>query len=250
MLLIIPVMEIKNGVCLNHISSSGEMQNFYHEISDNPTRLCQLWRRENAKSLHLIDRDSFTGKAENRNLIHNLAQSVEIPISLCSNVQNYEQAKNYLESGIYRVFLRHQPFTETGLVRDLISDFTASRLCFEFRSNDGFEFIPGHGNISLNDFAKKVSKMGGNRIAVSFTSEPESINENLMEEIEEVLKKHKVRATLIAQANSARDLWLLNSRRPMLIDSLVLGKSLYDNTFPCQKIWRKIESSLEPKFNT
>jgi phosphoribosylformimino-5-aminoimidazole carboxamide ribotide isomerase len=41
-------------------------------------------------------------------------------------------------------------------------------------------------------------------------------------------------------------LWALQELKSIGIDSVVIGRALYENKFPCQGMWRSIEAKLEP----
>jgi len=52
MLLVIPAIEIKGGRCVQMVQG---IEGFTY--SDDPVEMAKLWRRENAKSLHVTDVD-------------------------------------------------------------------------------------------------------------------------------------------------------------------------------------------------
>lgn len=48
---------------------------------------------------------------------------------------------------------------------------------------------------------------------------------------------------------SPEQLWELQRSAPANVDSVVIGRALYENRFPCQGIWREIEAKLEPQIH-
>ena len=103
MLLIIPSITIKNGICIGKISypvSSVNVPNF-----EKPEDRARLLRKENAKALHLIFEDSWDSKTNE--LVQRIKQSVDIPISISlqSLPEDITIVKQIVGSGIYRLFL-------------------------------------------------------------------------------------------------------------------------------------------------
>jgi hypothetical protein len=48
---------------------------------------------------------------------------------------------------------------------------------------------------------------------------------------------------------SPAHLWELEQRVPRNVDSVVIGRAMYENRFPCQNIWRIAEAELEPEIH-
>jgi muramidase (phage lysozyme) len=61
------------------------------------------------------------------------------------------------------------------------------------------------------------------------------------------LKTNNYKFTLKNFVKSSQDLFSINQLEKYNIDSVIIGTELNNNIFPCQKIWRKIESKLEEK---
>ena len=43
-----------------------------------------------------------------------------------------------------------------------------------------------------------------------------------------------------------KQLWDLQQLTSIGLDSVIVGRALYENRFPCQRMWRTIEAKLEP----
>ena len=103
MLLIIPSITIKGGLCIGKIGYPGIAQNA--PDYDKPEDRVRLLRKENAKALHLIFEDIWNDQTHE--LICRIKASVDIPISISlpSLPEEIEVVKQIIASGIYRLFL-------------------------------------------------------------------------------------------------------------------------------------------------
>jgi phosphoribosylformimino-5-aminoimidazole carboxamide ribotide isomerase len=74
-----------------------------------------------------------------------------------------------------------------------------------------------------------------------------------VERLIEIAQNTKLKITSAGGISSYNDLKKVMDLEKMGIDSVMISRALYENQFPCQKIWREIESkdtSLElPKIN-
>jgi phosphoribosylformimino-5-aminoimidazole carboxamide ribonucleotide (ProFAR) isomerase len=59
MILVIPAIDLRNGKSVHMIQGEEGTESLYRGMSQNPLELSKLWRRENAKTIHINDLDSF-----------------------------------------------------------------------------------------------------------------------------------------------------------------------------------------------
>src|SRR5438876_9255794 len=101
MLLIIPAIEIKGGKCVLMVQGS---EGFVY--GNDPTEMARLWRKENAKSLHVTDVDgAIEGHLVNADVIERMVASVDIPIALGGGLRSFDEVKKAFDMGVYRVVI-------------------------------------------------------------------------------------------------------------------------------------------------
>jgi phosphoribosylformimino-5-aminoimidazole carboxamide ribotide isomerase len=64
--------------------------------------------------------------------------------------------------------------------------------------------------------------------------------------LKEIADYSSMRITVGGGIGGPEQLWALQELRSIGIDSVVIGRALYENKFPCQGMWRSIEAKLEP----
>lgn len=249
MLLVIPSIEMIDGESSLCVSSEDKDKELYDALQANPLAMCKLFRRENSKALYIVDRDSLSGLNNyvNSNAILYLIDGVDIPIQVYSEFTNVEECRMFLNAGVYRVILGSLPFTDPVGVTKLIKEFTPSRVAFNFRVDTGFVYFQSvQKEMRDSSYATYIKSLGADRIIYSIEN-PVKNDYDILQDISEFSKSTGLKITLQDMCSTSKQLLKLNEERFFGVDSLILGKALYDNNFPCQKIWRAIESELEPE---
>lgn len=243
MVLIIPALQIVNGKCSLLIKGEHETGAYYHLLSDNPVELCRLFRIENAKTLHISDKDlnsSYNNSAPDT--IVRLSNSVDIPFQVEANFKSVKECRHLLDNGIYRVAIGELILHDSDGVKSLIVDYTSSRIAALVESTAGkinYSTI-GQQN-SVIDFIDYLKTLGFGRILLK-EEKWQDINGVDFNELKKIGRNGEMRITLHDGINNAHQLWELNKLFKYGVDSLVIGEPLYENNFPCQTIWRMAES--------
>ena len=248
MILVIPSIGLKDGSCLQCIIGEEGMESFYSRLSRTPLELCRLWRRENSKSIHIIDYDScdLDDNITNTNAILYIAHSIDIPIQVYSHFHSVKDCRFLLEHGIYRIILNDIAVKDPQGISDLIKSYSTSRIIFQVTSKDGYlKLCKRKEKIETIDFLNFVKDIGGDRIIYenpdwdTFRTGPD------IDELIKITEGSKLKITIGNGVENLNHLLSVASLRQLNIDSVIIGRALYHNNFSCQKIWRLIEAELE-----
>ncbi|MBI5325191.1 MAG: hypothetical protein HZB41_07975 [Ignavibacteriae bacterium] len=169
MLLVIPAMALHHGKCTFFVKGETGTEETYFQYSDQPDKLCKLWRRENAKTIHITDLDVLFGGKNESNLeqILSLSKAVDIPIQLLTEFKSVDECINVLNSGIYRVILFDLAYRNPDAVKELMWQFTPSRIAFLVNCLDGkIRFWNSEFVISDIDYVNYLKDLGATRIIV------------------------------------------------------------------------------------
>ena len=72
-MLIIPAIDIKNGKCVRVVEGLADKTMYY---SESPINMARLFRKENAKVIHITDLDgAYTGNMNNSQIIKDYRNS-------------------------------------------------------------------------------------------------------------------------------------------------------------------------------
>jgi phosphoribosylformimino-5-aminoimidazole carboxamide ribotide isomerase len=248
LILIFPEIQLRDGKPVHCINGSQYSNDLYEFFRENPDKLCQLWRRENAKTLHILDYNSVYEQRQdiNLDLIKFLASTVDIPFEVFAYFNTAEECKYLLENGVYRVIIDELAITDPESVADLIGEYTASRIAFNIYLKNGKICLGNKPyDLSVLEYVNIVKDLGANRIIFGDDEWERPDKAMEPEVLEELGKNANIRITVANGVKESKHLWQLNDLNKFGIDSVIMGEPLYQNHFPCQEIWRSIEAELE-----
>jgi len=245
MLLIFPSIEIRRGDCVQLVHGEPGSENLY---SINPVKMAVLWRGENAKTLHISDVDGVkTGRVHNWDIIEEIVKAVDIPIQVGGGLRNYDDIKALFEKGIYRIVIGTIAVHDQELVERLIRDFGARRFAISVEAFGGKIRTDGGAqvhDISPLSFALQMKKLGVSRIVYSEIGPDGKTKVSNTGSLKELAVSSGVRITAQGGINNYQNLIQLQELEKFGVDSVIVGKALYENRFPCQQLWRLNEKGL------
>lgn len=244
MLLIFPSIEIKRGKCVHVVHGEPGAE---HIHSIDPVDMAILWRGENAKTLHVIDLDGVEdGTIRNKDIIRRMVEAVDIPIQLGGGLRTFEDIKSAFEVGVYRIFIRTAAVENPSLVEQVIREYGSRKIAIGIESQQGKLRVRGGKltDISPVDFALDMRKLGVSRLLVSIISEDGKSKILDTEALRDIATRTGLRVTAQGGIRNYQDLIKLQELEKHGVDSVVIGKPLYENQFPCQRLWRLNEQDL------
>lgn len=249
-MLVIPVIDIKQGKSVRFVEGLEDKTMFY---SQSPLNLARLFRKENAKCIHITDLDgAISGEMINYHVIKEIVDSIGIPVQLGGGIRSYEIAKQLLdELGIYRLVLGTAVVENLPLLEKLLAEYGASKLVVSIDVRDGF-FVKTGWKVKTNipgvNIAIELKQMGIQRIIYQDVSKVGSLGGPNIGGLKEIAVESGLKVTAAGGIGSFKDLNAVQELEQFGVDSVMISRALYENRFPCQTIWReleKIDTSLE-----
>ncbi|MEE9224623.1 MAG: 1-(5-phosphoribosyl)-5-[(5-phosphoribosylamino)methylideneamino] imidazole-4-carboxamide isomerase [Bacteroidota bacterium] len=242
MLLVIPSMDIRDQKCFRSIQGLPGSEAVY---SDDPVETAKLWRRENSKCLHVVDLDGAKqGQLKNIETIRQIVQSVDIPIQLGGRLSSSEDITMALvELGVYRVVLSGE--AEVSLIRRLIDEHGPPKIVVSIEAKDGIVRARGRNkgaHLTASSLALKMKEIGVSRIVYTDVMNGDALNGPNFEAIRLFAEKTGLRITAAGGVRGLEDLLKLQELEPFGVDSVIIGRALYENRFSCQGLWRTVEA--------
>lgn len=243
MLLVIPVIDIRDGKCMRIFAGLDDKTEYY---TDNPVKIAKLFRRENFKALHITDLDgALYGEMKNYDIIKEIAHSVDMPIQLGGGIRSIETAeKMFNELGVYRLVIGTAAITVPGFVEELLDRFSAVKIVIgidEKLNNVVTNGWINYANITPLEFAKRVEKIGVTRIIYQDVTRVGNYGGPFCERIVELAENTNLKITVAGGIGSCAHLKEIMDLNIPRVDSVMISRAIYENRFPCQNLWRAIE---------
>ncbi len=245
MLLIYPRIEISHESCTQLVRGEPGSEHLY---SIDPVKMAVLWRGENAKTLHIVDRDGVAdGTVRNRDVIRKMIGAVDIPVQVGGGLRNFEEVQALFALGVYRVVIGTAAVENPGLVERLIREFGSRKTAISIEAKDGAVMVEGGArktDMTPLDLTKRMKKIGVSRVVYADLGESDRLTDEFYNTLKQLAIETKVRITASDGVAGYQDLIRLQELEKYGVDSVIIGQPLYENRFPCQRLWRLNEKEL------
>jgi len=245
MLLIFPSIEIRRGECVQLVQGEPGSEHIY---SIDPVEMAVLWRGENAKTLHVVDVDGVqSGTVVNRDIIQKVVQAVDIPVQVGGGLRDFESIQSLFQAGVYRVVLGTAAFHNRGLIERLIREFGARKVAIAIFASDGKLRTEGGArehDVEPLSFALEMKQLGVSRFVYSEIGKDGVTKVLNLDSLKQLATRTGIRVTAQGGVTGYQDLIRLQELEKYGVDSVIIGKALYENRFPCQALWRLNEKEL------
>jgi phosphoribosylformimino-5-aminoimidazole carboxamide ribotide isomerase len=245
MLLIIPAIEIKDGKCVQMVQGVDGAA-----YSDDPIEMAKLWRKENAKTLHITDVDgAMEGRLVNLEVIERLVKTVDIPVELGGGLRTIEEVQRAFDIGIYRVVISTMVIEQPDEAKRALATFGARKIVLGIDAENGFVQMKGwkeNSGLTAITVALNAKQLGFQRIVYTDILRLGTMRGPNLDAIKMLAEKTGMRITAAGGISGLEDLLQLQDLEPLGVDSVVIGRALYENKFSCQGIWRRCEAGNYP----
>ena len=242
-MLVIPAIDLRGGRGVRLRQGRYEEETVYF---DDPVRMSKLWRVMNAKVLHLVDLDaartaSDAAPADNRVVVARVAKELDIPVQVGGGIRTLEGVEAMLALGVYRVVLGTVAAREPAMVSEAVARFGASRIVVGIDARDGEAQTEGWekgSGVDAVDLALDMEARGVRRLVYTDIARDGMLNgPNVPAYRAMASRLTRARVTASGGVGEYRDLLALQALEPLGVDSVIVGRALYENRFPCQQFW-------------
>ncbi len=239
MTLVIPAIDIKDGRCVRLYQGSYESETVYF---DDPVKMAKLWRVQNAKVLHIVDLDAARGdRGVNSDVIAAICQCLDIPVQLGGGIRTPDDVDAALQMGAYRVVMGTAAARDPEAVQAAIQKHGERRVVVALDARDGEIRVDGWtkgSGLGAVDLAQKMEALGCRRFIYTDISRDGTLEGPNIDAYREMGSRlSKARVTVSGGVSGYRDLLRVKELEQYRVDSVIVGRALYENCFPCQRIW-------------
>lgn len=246
-ILIIPSIDIKEGKTVRVVQGIPDLG--CKQYGNDPVEMAMIWRAENAKCIHVVDFD-YSQKKEclNRKVIEEICGSVIIPVWYGGGINNLEVAEELIKIGVYRVVIGSLGYENPSLFAKIVDKLSPNKIVAAIDVVDDEVVISSRKvgtGITPEAYAAKLKELGAQRFVVTDVKRNGMLNGPNIELSKRIADVTGGKVTLSGGIGGFKDLLLIQEvSNEYGIDSVIIGRALYENKFSCQKIWRIAESGI------
>jgi len=236
-MIVIPAIDLRNGRCVRLRQGRKSDVTVYNE---DPLAVAREFAAAGAEMVHVVDLDGAFSQASspNRLIAKKIAETV--PVEFGGGIRSLDDVQELCDAGVERVVLGTLAAESTGSLKEFVSRF-ASRICVGIDARDGRVMTRGweaESPLMAVELAGTVADCGVERIIYTDIARDGMLVGPNIEQTLAVVRAANVRVTASGGVSSLDDLKRLRDAAQPRLDSVIVGKALYEGKFTLEEATR------------
>ncbi len=232
-MLIIPAIDLQQGKCVRLAQGRKEAATIY---DGDPVGVAKSFELAGAHMLHIVDLDAaFSDRgSSNRRLLREIIQAIEIPVQFGGGLRNSDDVKAVIELGVTRVVIGTLAVESPETLAELVHIFGSDYIAVGIDAKDGEVVVRGweqEGKIRAVELARTVARAGVERIIHTDVGRDGMLTGLNIEQTVLLARESGLKVTASGGVSSLDDIKRLNELSGFGIDSVIIGKALYEGRF-------------------
>ena len=231
-MLVIPAIDLKGGRCVRLKQGRRDAVSLY---DGDPLNVALCFEAEGAQVLHVVDLDGAFGEegSPNREVLRRIAGALEIPVQFGGGLRTPGDVELVLGWGVERVVIGTLAAESPDTLAELVRLYGA-RVAVGIDAREGQVLTRGwesQGGVSAVELARRVASAGVGRIVYTDVSRDGMLQGVNVEQTCAVARESGVPVVASGGVSSLEDLERLKAASACGIESVIVGKALYDGRF-------------------
>lgn len=214
--------------------------------SKDPARMARRWQEHRARYVHVVDLDAARGgspgRPHNRINIARICEAVAIPVQVGGGIRSLEDIGAVLVLGAARVILGTVAVQNPDLVSEALTRYSADRIVVGIDARRGEVRVEGWtegSGADAVDLALDMEARGVRRIVYTDISRDGTMEGPNLAAYKELGRR--LSTTMITASGGVgdrTDLEKIAALQSYRVDSVIVGRALYENRLPLQELWQ------------
>ncbi|MFY9571608.1 MAG: 1-(5-phosphoribosyl)-5-[(5-phosphoribosylamino)methylideneamino]imidazole-4-carboxamide isomerase [Blastocatellia bacterium] len=246
-MLIIPAIDLKGGRCVRLTEGRGDSALIYDA---EPLEVALRYESEGARLIHIVDLDgAFAGAAsDNRNIIRRIAREVKVPVQVGGGVRSPGDVRILLEDiGARYVIVGTLAIEHPEAFKRAMAEFGES-IIVGIDARGGLVATRGWTETTVVDaveFAGEVASIGARRIIYTDIGRDGRLAGTNLDMTREIAEASAIPVTASGGISTIQDIQSLCALESSGVDSVIVGKALYEGRFTLQAAIRRMTAFTE-----
>ena len=238
-MIVIPAIDLKNGLCVRLMQGRKSEMTVYNE---NAVEVAKEFASAGAQMIHVVDLDGAFNERDspNRAVVRRIVDAVEAPVEFGGGVRSLEDVQQLCDAGVARVVLGTLAAESPDSLKDFVARFS-SKICVGIDARDGRVMSRGWEAttpVMAIDLARSVAERGVERIIYTDIARDGTLGGPNVEQTLAVVRAGNVRVTASGGVSNLDDIKRLRDTHEPLLDSVIVGKALYEGKFKLEEAIR------------
>ena len=221
----------------------------------DPAEIARSYEGDGAQMIHVVDLDgAFSNpNSRNRQVLRTIISAITIPLQFGGGLRSLEDVTQALELGVARVVIGTLAVEAPKVLEQALNLFGPGRVAVGIDARNGEVLTRGwelDGGLSALELAQRVGLLGVERIVYTDVARDGMLTGINVEQTCVIARESGLKVTASGGVSSLADIErLLVAKRnvedsvnvkPGGIDSLIIGKALYEGRFTLQEALLKV----------
>ena len=229
---IIPAIDLKNGKGVRLKQGRKSDVTIY---ADDPIATAMTFAEAGVDLIHVVDLDGAFGDSHgmNRDILKRMVKSVGVGIEFGGGIRSAADVDELQQIGVARVVIGTLAAESPDTLRSLIERFK-DFIAVGIDAREGCVMTRGWQQAGFDDarkLAQQVASVGVSRIVYTDITRDGMLTGPNVEQTVAVARAARVKVTASGGVSSLDDLRRLAAIDEPLVDSVIVGKALYENRF-------------------
>ncbi|MEP6911157.1 MAG: 1-(5-phosphoribosyl)-5-[(5-phosphoribosylamino)methylideneamino]imidazole-4-carboxamide isomerase [bacterium] len=236
-MLVIPAIDLRAGHCVRLTQGRRESTKVY---DGEPVDIARGYEAAGAQMLHIVDLDGAFSEpnSSNRKTLREIVRSIKIPVQFGGGMRTVEQVDEVIDFGIARVVIGTLAVESPETLSKLLSIFGGEKIAVGIDAKGGTVVTRGwekEAAVSAVSFALHLASVGVERVIYTDVSRDGMLTGVNVEATCEIARVTGLKVTASGGVSSLEDLRNLTAVSDCMIDSVIVGKALYEGCFTIQE---------------
>lgn len=231
-MVIIPAIDLRDGRCVRLSQGRKHAVKVYE---GDPVETALGYQSDGAQMLHIVDLDgAFSDRnSRNRAVFREIVSQTDLPIQFGGGMRSFQDVEHVIELGVSRVVIGTLAVESPEVLAKLVEMF-GSRVCVGIDARNGQVMTRGwekQESISALELAQRVAALGVERIVYTDVARDGMLTGINLEQTQTIARESGLRVTASGGVSSLGDISRLNAVSESGVDSVIVGKALYEGRF-------------------
>jgi phosphoribosylformimino-5-aminoimidazole carboxamide ribotide isomerase len=235
-MLVVPAIDLRDGRCVRLTQGrSSEMRVYDSEPLDVAKRFVD----SGAEWIHVVDLDgAFAGHgSQNRSIVSEMVKQAGISIQFGGGVRSIDDIEELIDNGVCRVVLGTLATESLDKLRTVVERFDEA-VAVAIDARDGRVMARGWEQateLTATEMSGVVAAAGVKRIIYTDIGRDGMLSGINVDQTNAVARAGSISVTASGGIGSLQDLRTLRQNADPLVDSVIVGKALYEGRFSLRK---------------
>ena len=231
-MLIIPAIDLKDGRCVRLLQGRRSDVKTYDA---DPVEMAMGFAASGAQLLHVVDLDgAFAGgESANRAVVRKIVETGRIPVEFGGGLRTSADVEQMIALGVERVVIGTMAAESSETLRGLVDRFD-SRICVGIDARDGKVMTRGWETATgllATDLARSLAALGIMRIIYTDIARDGMLSGPNIGQTVGIARAAGISVTASGGISCLEDIRRLRQTNEPLVDSVIIGKALYEGQF-------------------